>query len=422
MRTEKRNAFLSGLCVVAVALGMLATSAYGDANTEKGSSILAFPKVLANDGSDTLIQITNISNNMVHARCFYVNAAPDQFGNPQWQVTDFLIWLTKQQPTHWQVSEGRFFDPSDTCDTNNMGQFEPDSDCANAGIDPGAIPPVPSNFIGELKCVEVDVSDNPIAGNHLKGEATIFTNGDAAKYNAIGLMGYADAGSTGDELLLNHPLGADNSVGEYDACPNVLLMNQFTEGSTDPVILGDLLGGTCSNDADKACQADSDCGDGNTCNNGPQILDPATHTVALRSATLTDITLVPCTEDFENLTTATTQIRIQVQIFNEFEEQFTTSFPVTCFLNKFLFQLDSPFNPNQSIFSFARLGTTVAHTRLIPVTGSVFGVVGTTRADASGNLARVADNLHMEGDRFTGGSGVPGFTDVITLSGTGLPQ
>jgi len=417
MRTEKRKAFLSGLCVVAVALGMLATSAYGDANTEKGSSILAFPKVLANDGSDTLIQITNISNNMVHARCFYVNAAPDSFGNPLWQETDFVIWLTKQQPTHWQVSEGRFFDPTDVCYTNSQGQYEPNTHCANAGIDPGAIPPVPSNFIGELKCVEVDASDNPVAGNHLKGEATVFTDGDASKYNAIGLLGYQDVGLTGNQLLLNHPLGADDSVGEYDACPNVLLMNQFTDGVTDPFILEKGLGGTCDGDGTTPCTTDSDCRSMEKCEDGPQILDPTTKTVALRSATLTDLTLVPCTEDFENNLPAT--VTIQVQIFNEFEEQFTTSFPVTCFLNKFLFQLDSPFNPNQSIFSFSRLSTTVAHTRLIPVTGSVFGVVGTTRADKNGNLARVADNIHMEGDRFTGTNG-QGFTDVITLSDTGV--
>ena len=153
------------------------------------------------------------------------------------------------------------------------------------------------------------------------------------------------------------------------------------------------------------------------CEEGPQILDPTTKTVSLRSASLTDLTLVPCTENFEENLPAT--VTIQVQVYNEFEEQFTTSFPVTCFLNKFLFQLDSPFNPNQSIFSFARLSTTVAHTRLIPVTGSVFAVVGTTRADKNGALARVADNIHMEGDRFTGSNG-QGFTDVITLSETGV--
>jgi len=81
-----------------------------------------------------------------------------------------------------------------------------------------------------------------------------------------------------------------------------------------------------------------------------------------------------------------------------------------------LFQIGgSPNNPLSSVFSFATLGTTVAHTRIIPVSGAVLGVLGTTRADAKSNLARVLDNLHMEGDRFTGTNG-QGFTDVITLS------
>ena len=196
---------------------------------------------MADGTSDTIIQITNISNNMVHARCFYVNAAPDPVTHvPIWQVTDFVIWLTKQQPTHWQVSEGRFEDPTDNCDLNSKNQFVPDSDCANAGIDPGAIPPVPENFIGELKCVEVDVSETPIGGNHLKGEATIKTipTGDASKYNAIGLQGTSNAGSTGNQLLLDHPIGADDTVGEYDACPNVLLDESLRRRCDRPVHLG----------------------------------------------------------------------------------------------------------------------------------------------------------------------------------------
>jgi hypothetical protein len=154
MRTEKRNAFLSGLCGFAVALGLLATDAQGIVTTTRGASILAFPKVLAT--SDTIIQITNISNNMVHARCFYVDASPDAFGVPKWQITDFTIWLTKQQPTHWQVSTGRFVNPNDSCISN--GKIIPSPECADAGLDPGAIPPVPAGFVGELKCVEVDVA------------------------------------------------------------------------------------------------------------------------------------------------------------------------------------------------------------------------------------------------------------------------
>ena len=60
MRTEKRSAFLSGLCGIAVALGMIASSAGALVTTERGASILAFPKVLADGSADTLIQITNI--------------------------------------------------------------------------------------------------------------------------------------------------------------------------------------------------------------------------------------------------------------------------------------------------------------------------------------------------------------------------
>ena len=60
-------------------------------------------------------------------------------------------------------------------------------------------------------------------------------------------------------------------------------------------------------------------------------------------------------------------------------------------------------------------GTTVLHTRITPNpdNGAVLGVAGVTRADASGNLARVALNIHMEGDRFTASGGT--VVDKITL-------
>ena len=49
MRTVTRNAFLSGLCGVAAALGLMTASARADVTTERGASILAFPKVLVDD-------------------------------------------------------------------------------------------------------------------------------------------------------------------------------------------------------------------------------------------------------------------------------------------------------------------------------------------------------------------------------------
>jgi hypothetical protein len=410
MRTVKLSAFLSGLCGVAVALGLLAVSAHADVTTERGASILAFPKVLANGDADTLIQIANTSNSMVHARCFYVNAAPNPFtGAPLWQVTDFSIWLTKQQPTHWQVSTGRFVDPTDQCIVS--GHIEPWL-CANAGIDPGAVPPVPDNFEGELKCVEVDVSDSPIGGNHLKGEATIKIGEDVSKYNAIGFEGTDLVGQTGNQLRLDQPLGVQDPVGQYNACPDQLLLNHITEGSTDPVILAAGMGGLCSIGS-APCEEDADCGDaGGTCENGPRILD-GTGNLALRSATLTDLTLVPCTQDFEN--SIPSSVTVQFRVYNEFEQLLTTSTTVDCWSDFFLYEVTSPNNPENSQFSRGIVGTTYAQTRIIPNKdgGAVIGVAGVLRADSASRVTRSALNLHMVGDHLTGTDGA--IVDMITL-------
>src|SRR6185436_4017648 len=98
-----------------------AVSAKADTTTERSSSILIFPKVVYDSSRDTIIQISNTSNSMVHAHCFYVDATPLCIGSgdclagtcsglckPQWQEVDFDIWLTKQQPTHWVAGLGRF--------------------------------------------------------------------------------------------------------------------------------------------------------------------------------------------------------------------------------------------------------------------------------------------------------------------------
>jgi len=131
--------------MAAALVGVMASGAVADVTTERSASILVFPKVIADGTRDTIIQITNTSNSMVHAHCFYVNGAltfPDQPAGPNnpplWTEIDFDIWLTKQQPTHWVVSEGRLVDPEDYPCSNAMNIF----DCNNAGIDPGRVPPV----------------------------------------------------------------------------------------------------------------------------------------------------------------------------------------------------------------------------------------------------------------------------------------
>src|SRR5262249_6995928 len=107
--------------LMAAALGGLGVG--GDpaqGSTRRRRLSLGFPRVISDGTRDTIIQITNTSNSMVHAHCFYVNGAltfpefpPGPTNPPRWVETDFDIWLTKQQPTHWVVSKGRLVDSTD---------------------------------------------------------------------------------------------------------------------------------------------------------------------------------------------------------------------------------------------------------------------------------------------------------------------
>jgi hypothetical protein len=381
MRTVKWNAFLSGLCASVLVLGVVAGGAYADVTIEKGASILVFPKVRVNSTTDTVIQITNTGNSMVHAHCFYVDGSltniltqepcsiPSLNCTPSCNETDFDIWLTTQQPTHWLVSAGRRVDPTDGF--GNDG----------SGFDPGRVPPTGDPFDGELKCIEVSESGEPITGNHLKGEATIKTTsgddaGDVSTYNAIGIQGNPDAQPPSPPL----PLLLDGNV--YNACPAQLFVNHSATFSADPV---------------------------------------AAQTEAFSSSVSTELTLVPCSEDFENqLPTSTT---IQFEVFNEFEERFSASTTVTCFLSTELTNLDAAQNPTRSIFSTQVLGTDVATTTITPNpnSGAVIGVTERTVSVTNGNgsgaagttrSARAAYNIHGTGD-LVPASG----PDQITLPG-----
>lgn len=375
MRTVKWNAFLTGLCGAAAFLGVVATGARAEITIEKGASILVFPKVEVDDDTDTVIQIANTGNSMVHAKCYYVNASlvstitggpcdtPSLTCVPLWQETDFNIWLTKQQPTHWVASRGRRV---------AIGGFGTDL----AGFPPGLVPPLGDFFIGELKCIQVTESDEPVIGNHLKGEATLVFTGevdanslqtDAAKYNAIGITGDPDEPAA-NPLLLNDVM--------YNACPEKLILNHFATLSEDPVV--------------------SDLND--RLENG----------VTLSSETATLLTLVPCTEDFETQTP--TSVTLQFVVYNEFEERFSASTTVTCYLEVELTEIDSPTSPNRSIFSEPVLGSLVGHAEITPVRGpggaarGVLGVVeryvlaeavqGATREYG---IASALYNLHTAG-------------------------
>lgn len=338
MRTGKWNAILSGACGVLAAVGMVAASAHADVTTEKGSSILVFPKVRADGNFDTVIEITNTGNSMVHAHCYYVNDLQD------WNEIDFQIWLTKQQPTHWVVSSGRRFDPE--C---GFGE-----DCS--GFAPGLVPPVP-DFEGELKCVEVTESGEPITGNHLKGVATLVavstgssfdsdarTEGDIATYNGIGIQGNPNA-------VPSNPLLLDGNA--YDACPEAIVLNHFADFADDPLDAG--------------------------------------------ATVFTELTLVPCSQDFETQTPSASTI--QFVVYNEFEQRFSASTTVDCFLNIQVSSIDSTTTPENSVFSYEVLGTDVASTVITPVPGhgGLIGVAEKVIAFSPDRAARAAYNLHTVG-------------------------
>ena len=391
--------------VSVVLAGLAAGAARADTTTDRSASILVFPKVIADGTRDTIIQISNTSNSVVHAHCFYVNARagrplspPDPvFNPPLWQELDFDIWLTQQQPTHWVVSEGRLIDPSDpACDQNN-------ADCNGSGIDPGRVPPVVQPFTGELKCIEVDASGAPLSGNHLKGEATqvrldvcdpnsfvttarcpassailerelglpgcrrrcqpsrqLFPRQistgllyDVSKYNAIGILGNEFNNGDGVLCLGGQPDDGDCPTGaEYNACPDTWILNHFGQGVEDPVAGTD-------------------------------------------SSVDTRITIVPCTENFE--TQEPTTVTIQLLTWNEFEQPFSSSVQVTCWADLALEDINPAFTSG--------LRTTYEQTRLrsANLTTSGFMVVEEPSTDETSDnfSSEAAFNLHVEGQRTT---------------------
>jgi len=378
--------------VVTSLLLLIATlPARADVTTDRGSSILIFPKLLFDSQGilpngrpvDTIIQISNKSNQLVFAHCFYINTVPADPTRPasatnpsQWTEVDFgLLVLTKQQPTYWQISSGRRIEPDPLCSRTVR-------DCNNAGFDPGAVPPVNSDpFVGELRCIETDSTGAPLNGNHLKGEATIVTkdDNDASKYNAIGVIGLnTDTGpNNGDNTLC---LGGGTSEqcptgAEYNACPQTLILTHYAE---------------CNDDPSRSCAA----------------TDPVIEEIGSGpSQVVTELTLVPCSEDYEQQ--APQSVTVQFAITNEFEQSFSTSTTVTCWGN---FRLNT-IGPVGRIFEISTLGSRFAQTRIFaPGTdasgGARGGLVGVVeefhrapRTSPTPSVGRAAFNLFVEGQR-----------------------
>ena len=249
---------------------MTAGTAWAETTTERPSSILILPKIVSDGTRDTAIEITNTSNSLISAHCYYVNGAPSDptlppgpTNPPLWQELDFFLFLTRQQPTGWIVSEGR--------DVNPFDIFQ--------GFDPGLIPPAPFGFQGELVCVQTDQSGSPIGGNALIGSATLFDDtGDTSKYNAIGVPGLDVNGDPTLEL---------DGV-EYANCPSEIGFTHFAQAVEDPLL-------------------------------GPG------------SEVVSRLSLVPCSHDFENAVPA--NVGLTIFSYDEFEDQLSALIDFTCRLD-----------------------------------------------------------------------------------------
>jgi hypothetical protein len=392
---------------VAATLAGAAGGARADVASDQAAAIVVFPKLrvdtknVAGQGRvDTLIRVSNTSSQAISMRCFYADATPvcsNGTGSclapgactgvcvPQWQETDFVINITARQPIAWLASQGAAGCeespvPGMPCFplTTNGGRIGPNGQTNNGS----RIPPAPEDpFIGELKCVAVDRNDVPVERNDLKGEVQITRvdvpqsslGADVLTYNAIGIPAISGTNNGDNTLVLGGnvcvggasaksicsaaadcPGGSCVSAAEYSGCPNILILDHFFDGATDPV-------------------------------SGLSVT--------------TDLTLVPCSEDFLNQAPLTTPV--QFLVYNEFEQRFSTSRLVTCFQEFAISAIDTH-TWTKSIFSAAVNGTLTGQTRIRGVADSdtshghtLLGVAEEFR----GGRSSAAFNLHFTGSR-----------------------
>ncbi len=393
--------------------------------SDQPAAILVWPKIVVDTSgrfstaipptiTDTVIQLSNTDQaGPKGAHCFYINgnshcgnhpsvvcqsSSDCNFGGqfdacvPGWSEVDFDVVITAEQPLIWSASQGRQrgqfpIEQVGFCPERNA-PCATDAQCTGATgscqIFPGGnnlgsgIPPVPEDpFVGELKCIQSTVTtplvpDQTATSNRLKGEATIvhniFESGvgirvDPEKYNAVGLKFKGpEATVPPNELHLDDV--------QYASCPSVLLLPFLFEGISFP---GEPL---------------------------------------QRQG---DLTLVPCNEDF--LDQIPGKVTAQFIVYNEFEQRFSTSRLVDCFLESRLGNIDTP-DPDRSIFSFAVGATIQGYARIRGVGGQdpnnpgktlPRGLIGVARETTP--IGSAAYNLFQ--------TGMPDFSkvdpDVITL-------
>jgi hypothetical protein len=467
------------LMVGSIALLHAAPGVRADVASDEAAAIVVFPKILVDTtrGLDTYIRLSNTSDREVSALCFYIDVTPqctlptrscfpdpsdchdaEAICQPQWQETDFKIRVTTRQPVAWLASQGArdnciFLpgvcsnDPNQECEANvdcgrgnhcvlppcfplegRQGSFQGREGPRGESNSGSAVAPVPEDpFIGELKCIAVDENLAPIPRNVLEGEVLIGYHGegvvDVAGYNAIGIPAIPERGNRDNVLVIGGPRDPDQTFApqvEYEGCPNILILDHFFDGAVDPLVPNFCQEGACSV-SETACLTDADCRnqcDTGTCTISGQPCDEQDDCLALveQVRVATDLTLIPCTEDFLTQNPARGKTVAQFLVFNEFEQRYSTSTTVNCFLESRLSNIGSTQN-ERSIFSAGVTGTMTGQTRIRGVDvgatdrGNTFlGVAEEFRCtgpgfplcsftNRTGLVSSNASNLHFQGTR-----------------------
>lgn len=374
---------------------------------------------------------------------------------PQWQETDFIVELTSRQPTTWLVSQGaggcQQIQGAGLCSHNAAMSCLNNTQCgagnycvlppcfpfdgvlrtgpngqdnAESSVPPSAEDP----FIGELKCIALDESLQPVDRNDLKGEALIGISDaandfvDIAGYNAIGIPAIEgqqnrDAvlvlGGASDGRNPSDPCHATNTCPEYEGCPNFLILNHYFDGAVDPMVPNICRDDSLCSISETPCTVDSDCQDvcqGNTCTISTKACntDGDCDPLVTQARVATDLTLVPCTQDLLNQDPDLSETTAQFLVFNEFEQRFSTSQPVNCFKESRLSNLDNNTvgDNDRSIFSAGVGGSLTGQTRIRGV------VVSSPQGRGAGNaLLGVAEEFRCRGPGFP----LCSFTDPADL-------
>ena len=455
---------LVGLCIPGVVSA--------DVASDKPAAIVVFPKLLVDtsNGLDTQIRLTNTSNQPIKMKCFYVNTTPrcevpggncfpnergcvgmvdslPVFGSckPRWQETDFIVELTSRQPTTWLVSEGAVgcqqvqgagvcsHDEAMSCSNNTQcgaGKFcvlppcfpydgvlrtgPNGQDNAESSVPPSAEDP----FIGELKCIALDESLQPVNRNDLEGEALIGISDesagfvDIAGYNAIGIPSIEGQqnrdrvlvlGGAGDGRNPSDPCHSTNTCPEYEGCPNLLILNHYFDGAVDLMVANICTEDSVCSISQTPCTVDVDCENAcqaNTCTISGQacVSTKDCDRLVTQARVATEITLIPCTQDFLNQDPNLSQTTAQFLVFNEFEQRFSTSQPVNCFKASRLSNLDrvtGDGDNDRSIFSAGVGGSLTGQTRIQGV------VVSAPPGRGAGNaLLGIAEEFRCRGPAF----------------------